>query len=668
MWVVFGSGAMTVAAALGWMTHHTLKLERAELSAQQQARFQESVRLALWRMDSLMTPLIAREAARPYFQYRPFYAAGRPYSQMLDALHPGDVLVPSPLLRLDDPLVKLNYQIDAQGAITSPQKPDPDLQRFAESGYTSAYAIATATQRLASLQGMLTPAPSAHAGANEVALAGDEASSRADAGPLWSAQPQLGGRVQSPAEPPAQIQQSASEYNARLRTTQTAQNRNDAGAKTEKSASTADDKKDLASRDRNSDGLQGRSSDVDANAPAHVAEFASADSLQGAAPLGKESKPEPTIAGPEPGVTQSAFAARWIDQGPGHEPELVFEREVDVDGTKLRQGFWLDWPALRGALLSTSRDLFPHANLVPMVGGVEHAPPEVLGLALAAIPAKFEAGASPAAPSLAWSPTRSALVITWLAAIGATAAIAIVLRESNELAERRGRFVTAVTHELRTPLSTFLMYSQMLAGGMIRDEETRTTYHHTLLRESQRLKGIVESVLEYARLGRRTGNSPRSATTAAKLVELMTPSLSSRCKQSGMDLVVETHGELGFEVVTDPPTLERIIFNLVDNACKYAGDAADRRVHLLARCEGRDLELRVRDHGPGVPPPERQSLFRPFVRGKAHADGSVPGLGLGLALAQSLAQELGGSLCLGDHALGGAEFVLRLPGGRRAGT
>lgn len=660
MWVVFVGGALSVALALGWMTHHTLRLERAEVEAQRQSRFQESVRLALWRMDSLMTPLIAREAARPYFQYQPFYPAGRPYAEMLADERSDEVLVPSPLLRLDDPLVKLNYQVDGRGSVTSPQAPSAALQRFAESGYTSGYAIASATQRLAALRGMLRPQEKvlALSAGDEAAAGGEEP--LADAGEGREA----GADVPRATEAPAQVQQSASEYNARRRTAQTAQNRAETQSKVATPGGQND--KDEMPRGKRIDAMDARV--IGEAGPRQVRPAAEDDGSV----LGSPN--EPTVAGPEPGVTQGAFAARWIVRGGGGQPELVFEREVEADGVKLRQGFWLDWPALRGALLATSRDLFPQGNLAPMVGGVERAPPEVLGLALAAIPAKFEAGASPAGPGIGWSPTRSALLITWLAAIGATAAIGLVLRESNELAERRGRFVTAVTHELRTPLTTFVMYSQMLAGGMVRDEETRASYLKTLLRESQRLAGIVESVLEYARLGRRRGNAARSATTAAKLVEMMRPGLESRCKQSGMELVVETHGELGFEVVTDPPTLERIVFNLVDNACKYAGEAADRRVHVMARCEGRDLELRVRDHGPGVAEGERQALFRPFVRGKAHADGTVPGLGLGLALAQSLAQELGGTLRLGEGAAGGvvgggggAEFVLRLPGGRRGG-
>lgn len=669
MWLVFLAGALTVAAALAWMTHHTLQLEHAEVEAQRQARFQESVRLVLWRMDSQVTPLIAREAARPYFQYQPFYPAGRPYAEMLGGSRPDDVLVPSPLLRLDDPLVKLNYQVDARGFVSSPQAPAEPLRHFAESGYSTGYAIASAAQRLARLSGLLAHSEGGAVGsamepkprASELADASEHADTELDKAGVVS-----GVLSRTRPVPQQQVEQSANEYGARLQAAQTAQNRQEAMARddaTPKAAPT------LAKQEKDRSPGAARDSDSrDGQAASGVAE--GGERAPGALKLGARLEAEPTVGGPEAGVSQSAFAARWLEQGADREPNLVFEREVEANGVRLRQGFWLDWPALRASLLATSKDLFPSADLVPMVGGVENAPPEVLGLALAAIPAKFEAGPYPVAPAPIWTPTRTALVVTWLAAAGATIAIGLVLRESNELAERRGRFVTAVTHELRTPLTTFVMYSQMLAGGMVKDEETKSSYVRTLLRESQRLAGIVESVLEYARLGRRRGSSPRSTTTASKLVEMMTPSLASRCQQSGMELVVETHGELGFEVCTDPPTLERIVFNLVDNACKYAAEGSDKRVHLFARCEGRDLELWVRDHGPGVASAERQALFRPFVRGKAHADGTVPGLGLGLALAQSLATELGGTLRLSERAASpglGAEFVLRLPGGAPAG-
>ncbi len=101
--------------------------------------------------------------------------------------------------------------------------------------------------------------------------------------------------------------------------------------------------------------------------------------------------------------------------------------------------------------------------------------------------------------------------------------------------------------------------------------------------------------------------------------------------------------------------------NLIDNACKYSRDAADRRIRLRARCEGGLVVFDVEDRGPGVPPGERRAIFRSFRRGRT-ADVTAGGVGLGLALARRWAKLLGGNLTLMPApAEGGACFRLTLP-------
>ena len=85
--------AVCVVGALAWATVAVVRLEERERHSQADSAFEESVRLALWRIDSALTPLIAREAGRPYFQYQSFYPADRPYSAMPAEPHAGDVLV-----------------------------------------------------------------------------------------------------------------------------------------------------------------------------------------------------------------------------------------------------------------------------------------------------------------------------------------------------------------------------------------------------------------------------------------------------------------------------------------------------------------------------------------------------------------------------------------------
>jgi C4-dicarboxylate-specific signal transduction histidine kinase len=109
--------------------------------------------------------------------------------------------------------------------------------------------------------------------------------------------------------------------------------------------------------------------------------------------------------------------------------------------------------------------------------------------------------------------------------------------------------------------------------------------------------------------------------------------------------------------------LEQILFNLVDNACKYAAGAADKRIEIAGAAEGGRVLLHVRDHGPGVHDAQVSKLFRAFSKSAQEAANTAPGLGLGLALSRQLAESLGGGLELRREPSGqiGAHFVVFLP-------
>ena len=125
-WWAFAACAALVLSALGWITHLALGLETREREARAQARFQETLRIALLRMDSALAPLIAREAARPYFHYAPFYAEELAFQNVRPSLAQAEVLVPSPLLRERHDLFRLHFQISPDGQFTSPQAPVGD--------------------------------------------------------------------------------------------------------------------------------------------------------------------------------------------------------------------------------------------------------------------------------------------------------------------------------------------------------------------------------------------------------------------------------------------------------------------------------------------------------------------------------------------------------------
>jgi signal transduction histidine kinase len=282
-------------------------------------------------------------------------------------------------------------------------------------------------------------------------------------------------------------------------------------------------------------------------------------------------------------------------------------------------------------------------------------------LRLATIPVLLVPGDYPT-PGGPWlTATHGTLAVTWAAVVGAILAIGVVLRASIDLSDRRGRFVSAVTHELRTPLTTFCLYTDMLAGGMVRDDGAQREYLATLKSESARLAAIVENVLEYARLGGAARTHAPARTPAADALAQILPTLERRAAAGGMTLETRVEGLEGRELRADPRTVERILLNLVDNSCKYAAGAADRRIHVTASVSGGQARVAVRDHGPGVPGSEHRRVFRAFHRARRDAQGPESGLGLGLALARGLARQLGGDLRLSRGVSDGAEFTLILP-------
>ena len=255
-------------------------------------------------------------------------------------------------------------------------------------------------------------------------------------------------------------------------------------------------------------------------------------------------------------------------------------------------------------------------------------------------------GEIPEVASLGSSPIKQSLLLAWLAMGLAAIAVAALLQGVISLSERRAAFVSAVTHELRTPLTTFRMYAEMLSEGMLVKESDRRHYLDTLRIEADRLTHLVANVLAYARLERgRPGGRIESISTQ-RLLEVATQRLADRASQADLQLSIEpADGVLAVQVQTDPAAVEQILFNLVDNACKYAANATDRRLHLSTAAENGQISIRVCDHGGGVSPAEQRRLFQPFRKSARDAANSAPGVGLGLALSQRLARDMRGDLC-----------------------
>ncbi|MFT7618704.1 MAG: signal transduction histidine kinase [Planctomycetota bacterium] len=315
----------------------------------------------------------------------------------------------------------------------------------------------------------------------------------------------------------------------------------------------------------------------------------------------------------------------------------------------------VDWPKLESWLTEQIQMVLPNAKLRPIE-------PEANGLGSALLTElPLQLLATPKQPATGTGGSISAILISgWGAVLIALICIAFVLHFSLRLGDRRARFVSTVTHELRTPITTFRMYSQMLADGMIPTEEKRASYLQTLKEQSERISRVLESVLLYSRLEEGRAAARKEPVSVAELSDSLLVPMARQAKVYGLVLNVNFSHTDEDVVNTDSQVVEQIMLNLLDNVAKYAS-AVSSNVEFECSTMSNALIIDLADHGPGVPIADQKKIFKEFHRGEGCELDGFSGLGLGLALGRDLARELGGDLTLVLAGGPGARFRLTLP-------
>lgn len=616
IWLIFGACLAVLLAATGWVTLTALRLERLQAQAQKDAAQEEKIRLALWRMDSMLGPLIAQESVRPHFVYNAYYPIELSQGKVTSSPDRSTSLVPSPLLGQTSSNILLHFQIEPGGRLTSPESPEGPQRELAaqQPGWRS--AMDTAARRLKDFDALLKTS----------SLRQQTAWTRGSNRDLL-----LAG---VPQAAPSSINVADNFYNSYSQQ-QLPSYRSSNPVQMPQTQQATPQAEQVS---RNQGELQAR-----------------AQSIQQALELSVQNNRVITVPNTATNVSQGAFGTVWIADTP------VLARRVVVRGQEYIQGCWLDWPEMKRWLLESVRDLVPGATLQPL----EQSPgTEAQGHLLASIPARLVPDSYESSWRAAPSPMTVVLALAWCCMILATAAVGILLHGVISLSERRAMFVSAVSHELRTPLTTFKMYSEMLAEGMVPTETGRQQYLRTLCSEANRLGHLVENVLAYSRLERGSARARVEEITLGQLLDRIRPRLEDRAAQAGLRIMQKTSGKaLDANLCIDVTAVEQILFNLIDNACKYAANAEPQNTIDIEIDEsaGGSVAIRIRDHGQGLSSDALRRLFRPFGKSAQEAAKEKPGVGLGLALSLRLSQSLGGSLRLIDNNVRGACFELKLP-------
>lgn len=220
--------------------------------------------------------------------------------------------------------------------------------------------------------------------------------------------------------------------------------------------------------------------------------------------------------------------------------------------------------------------------------------------------------------------------------------------------EAQKSFVSDVSHEIRTPVSSIAGYAQAIADGTASDRETVTRFAGVIREEARRLADITKTLLALADLDAGRVELRSEPVDGRFLSE----AIQSRFVQAAERLDVGPLEPDGARPYADRERLLQVASILVDNALKHT--PPEGRVRVSATRSSGSWSLLVDDEGPGVPTEDRERIFERFVRlDRARASGG--GSGLGLSIARRLVELMGGSISVQESPLGGARFVVTLP-------
>ncbi|MFZ0520983.1 MAG: ATP-binding protein [Candidatus Acidiferrales bacterium] len=236
-------------------------------------------------------------------------------------------------------------------------------------------------------------------------------------------------------------------------------------------------------------------------------------------------------------------------------------------------------------------------------------------------------------------------------------------RRERQMAELQMNFVEGVSHELRTPLTVIRTAAFNLRGNLAQKPDQVTRYGALIQTESEKLTALVDQVLRYgsARSGRLIAQ--RSPIAIDALIESTLQSSRLGLENSNLTIEKKIAPDLPL-VLADPEAMEHVLQNLFENAVKY-GTESSNWIGIFAAAAPPNgspaVEIRVADHGPGIPKEEREHIFDSFYRGRRAVQDQIHGTGLGLTLAKKIVEAHGGTIAVKSQPNEGTEFIVRLP-------
>jgi signal transduction histidine kinase len=245
------------------------------------------------------------------------------------------------------------------------------------------------------------------------------------------------------------------------------------------------------------------------------------------------------------------------------------------------------------------------------------------------------------------------------------ASVALIVfnsQRARRLALLQMDFVAGVSHELRTPVAAILSISENIVDGVVEDEKQMLRYGGMIRNQARRLHHLVEQVLRFAAVHRRTTSYTIRQLEIPDVVDEVLETMAPFIAASGFTVERKLDPDIP-PVNADFGVLSQCLQNLISNSIKYGGGSKWIGIRATVNNRGKtpEVSVKVEDRGIGIDPGELRHIFEPFYRSPKVIESPVPGTGLGLSLARSFAEAMGGWLTVESELGKGSAFTIHLP-------
>jgi signal transduction histidine kinase len=222
----------------------------------------------------------------------------------------------------------------------------------------------------------------------------------------------------------------------------------------------------------------------------------------------------------------------------------------------------------------------------------------------------------------------------------------------------KSEFISNVSHELKSPLTSIRMMTEMLHHNRVENEERKAEYYSAMLEESEHLSHLIDNILDFSRID--------EDRKKYEFIDLDLDNLTREFIKSISEMIRETGFEINFSCPDKVPVIRadrnailQVLYNLVDNAIKYSGKSVKIDIDLVSR--DNEIQLSVRDYGIGISIKDQEKIFEKFYRSRESQRTGIRGSGIGLTIVKKIVEDHGGQITLESQPGEGSTFTVRIP-------